>query len=292
MVLANNSEFSVIVMRRELLRAACAGILLMAVSCAPPAVGTPLPDRVRRSLEADIQQVKADAARGDAKAEFRLGLAYFHGVTVRRDYDEALAQFQKSAAQGYYKAEDMLGFYYAYGIGVTANADEAIKWYTKAATAGDPVAQANLGLTYEQGQLVPVDLEEAARWYRLAADQDHAMAQAHLGWMALAGKGLPANEEVAKAWLARAAAHGDPEGLYFYSRCFDGTDSHPPDHAEILKWLTLAEPRLSAESPLRQQAVDRIQYLRARMTSDELKEVQVRVDAFRPTPEQWDILER
>ncbi len=278
-------------MRRGLSRAACAAILLMAVSCAPPAVGTPLPDKVRRSLEADIQQVEADAARGDAKAEFRLGLAYFHGVTVRRDYDKALVQFQKSAAQGYYKAEDMLGFYYAYGIGVTANPDEAIKWYTKAAMAGDPVAQANLGLTYEQGELVPRDLEEAARWYRMAADQDHALAQAHLGWMAMAGQGLPADEQVAKAWLSRAAAHGDPEGLYFYSRCFDGTDSHPPDHAEILKWLALAEPRLRPGSPLHQKAVDRIRSLRASMTSDELKAVQARVDAFRPAPEQWNILD-
>ena len=84
-------------------------------------------------------KVKALAEKGDAIAQFNLGVMYDEGQGVEQSFKDA------------------------------------VKWYRKAADQGDADAQSNLGLMYYKGQGVEQDFKEAFKWWKKAADQGHAM---------------------------------------------------------------------------------------------------------------------
>jgi hypothetical protein len=128
------------------------------------------------ALAAPLQQLHKQAEKGDAEAQFNLGLLYDRGQGVPKDKSEAL------------------------------------RWYRLAATQGDTFAQNSLGDNYWEGTGVPKDDKEAVRWWRLAADKGFAPAQHSLGkLLAGGGQGVPADKTNAYMWLALSAAQGDEE---------------------------------------------------------------------------------
>ncbi|OGW49002.1 MAG: hypothetical protein A2V62_05915 [Nitrospirae bacterium RBG_19FT_COMBO_58_9] len=128
------------------------------------------------ALAAPIQQLHKQAEKGDAEAQFNLGLLYDRGQGVRKDKSEAL------------------------------------RWYRLAATQGDTFAQNALGDNYWEGTGVPKDDTEAVRWWRLAAEKGFAPAQHSLGkLLAGGGQGVPSDKVQAYTWLLLAAAQGDEE---------------------------------------------------------------------------------
>src|SRR4029079_2561248 len=82
--------------------------------------------------------LREKAEKGDADAQFTLGMMYYEGRSVPRDYVESA------------------------------------RWFRKAAEQGHAIAQYALGAIYENGRGFPKDTAEAARWYRKAADQGEA----------------------------------------------------------------------------------------------------------------------
>src|SRR5712692_3505252 len=96
-----------------------------------------------------------------AVADFNAGLkAYESG-----DYATALKEWQPLAGKGDANAQYNIGLLYAKGQGLKQDYAEAAKWYRKAADQGVPGAQYNLGLMYSNGQGVPQDTQEAMKWY-------------------------------------------------------------------------------------------------------------------------------
>lgn len=86
------------------------------------------------------------AERGNANAEYNLGLIYQRGNGVPKDDQEAVKWFRKAADQGLVEAEFTLGWIYhdgTYGEGTEVAQDysEAFKWLRKAAGQGDAHAQ-------------------------------------------------------------------------------------------------------------------------------------------------------
>ena len=77
--------------------------------------------------------VKAKAEKGDATAQFNLGLMYMNDLGVEKDYAEAVKWYRKSAEQGNANAQNILGIMYEKGNGVEKDYVEALKWYNKAA---------------------------------------------------------------------------------------------------------------------------------------------------------------
>lgn len=128
------------------------------------------------TLAAPIQQLYKQAEKGDAEAQFNLGLLYDRGQEVPKDKREAL------------------------------------RWYRLAAAQGDTFAQNSLGDNYWEGTGVPKDDREAARWWRLAAEKGFAPAQHSLGKL-LAGGGLGVAPDKSQAymWLLLSAGQGDEE---------------------------------------------------------------------------------
>ena len=80
-----------------------------------------------------LSDLKAQAERGDAVAQFNLGSMYRKGEGVTQDYDEAFKWYRKAAEQGYAKAQFNLGLMYANGHGVAQDNVEAYMWLSIAA---------------------------------------------------------------------------------------------------------------------------------------------------------------
>jgi TPR repeat protein len=109
------------------------------------------------------------AERGDAAAQYNLGLLYDNGQKVRQDYVQARQWYEKSAAQENVDAQFMLGEIYRSGRGVPQDYVTARHWYEKAALQGDPQAQNKLGISFELGVGGLRDYVQALMWYTLAA---------------------------------------------------------------------------------------------------------------------------
>lgn len=72
-----------------------------------------------------------DAERGNAAAQYCLGLAYYHASGVEQDYSKAFEWFKKAVEQGDTDAQYRVAEMYEKGKGVERNINEAIKWYQK-----------------------------------------------------------------------------------------------------------------------------------------------------------------
>lgn len=149
------------------------------------------------------------AEKGQADAQFNLGVLYDQGLGVARDYAQAAHWYQKAALQGYVQAQYNLAVLYASGLGVAQNYPEAVRWYRQAAMQGLKEAQFNLGVLYESGFGTVQDYTEAAAWYRQAAEHGHFAAQNNLGVLYANGQGVPQNPAIAYAWYEIAAAQGN-----------------------------------------------------------------------------------
>lgn len=69
------------------------------------------------TCNAQCDQLKILARRGDAAAQTQLGLMYFRGTDVPKDEAEAVSLWSNAAAQDYAPAEEWLAQAYSCGIG-------------------------------------------------------------------------------------------------------------------------------------------------------------------------------
>lgn len=94
----------------------------------------------------------------------------------RGDYATALKEFRPVAEKGNALAQYLLGLMYYEGRGVPQDYKEAVKWFRKAAEQGDPGAQFSLGLMYADGNGVPKNYISAHMWLNLAGAKGHKEA--------------------------------------------------------------------------------------------------------------------
>jgi TPR repeat protein len=181
------------------------------------------------------------ADRGDADAQFKLGVLHANGDGVAQDWTEA-ARWQKLAAkQGRVEAQFNLALMYDNGNGVKRNFAQAARYYKLAAKQGFAHAQSNLALMYCTGQGVPEDHIEGARWYTLAAAQGYGNAQCNLGVMYECGDGVPQDVTKAAKWYKLAAAQkGRPDAQCNLGMLYAAGKGVPLDLTEAARLLKLA----------------------------------------------------
>ncbi|MDR3181394.1 MAG: sel1 repeat family protein, partial [Planctomycetaceae bacterium] len=120
------------------------------------------------------------AERGNASAQYNLGLCYFEGKGVPKDLVEAVKWYSKAAEWGRHTdAQYRLGVCYENGQGAPKDLDKAVEWYSKAAEKGNADAQYWLGVYYTNGggDRWKKDLDKAAEWNSKAAEQGHIAAK-------------------------------------------------------------------------------------------------------------------
>jgi uncharacterized protein len=122
------------------------------------------------------------------------------------DYQAAYRLYKPLAERGDARAQFNLGMMYEIGRGVPQNYAEMLKWYRKAADQGHALAQFNVGLQYSKGRGVPRDYAEGVKWFRKAADQGDVDAMGNLGYMYLNGLGVPRDNVLAHMWSNLAAS--------------------------------------------------------------------------------------
>jgi TPR repeat protein len=125
-----------------------------------------------------LGELKILAEKGDASAQFKIGLIYYNGQGTVRDYVGALDWFKKAALLGHPLAQYNAGYMYEKGEGTPQDFLEATKYYRQAAERGNQLAQFTLGYIYEKGQGVAQDEVQALMWYSLASIQGEAKAKA------------------------------------------------------------------------------------------------------------------
>ena len=153
-----------------------------------------------RANEADtFRAMVVLADKGDAEAQYHVGMMYNNGIGTQRDLKQAFAWFQKSAASDHPLGAYKLGCYYdGQGEGVVASdATAALKYKLVAARAGYALAQHDVAGLYGR-QDKP---DEAIKWLKMAADQGYPMALYHLSGSHFQGKGTPKDLSLAYAYF-------------------------------------------------------------------------------------------
>ena len=169
-------------------------------------------DIVRNPKKA-VEFFRKAADKGNAKAQFYLGVCYDRGMGVKQNDKEAFKWYEESAKQGYGPAQFNLGAFFESGRGEAANEDEAIKWYFEAAINDEVDAQSNLAVLYKnRGDKAnhEGDFEEANRWYEMAnrwflraAQQGNSVAQRNIGITFEEGtNAITKNDEEAYFWYS------------------------------------------------------------------------------------------
>jgi TPR repeat protein len=136
------------------------------------------------------------AQKGNAQAQFYLGLMYFRGFGVAEDNGEGLKWIRKSVEQNFADAQNELGMMYQSGLGVKQDYREAVDWYQKSAEQGNADAQFHLGYMYQNQLGVDktsivqkatlkknTNFAEAEKWYKMSAEKGHAKGQYNLARM-------------------------------------------------------------------------------------------------------------
>jgi len=139
------------------------------------------------------------ANKGDAEAQYHVGMMYNNGIGTQKDPRQAFEWFQKSAASNDPLGAYKLGCYYdGQGAGiVTSDSDEALKYKLISAKAGYALAQHDVAILYDRRG----NSEEALKWWKMAGDQGFPGALYSLSRSYSAGKGAPKDLSLSYAYF-------------------------------------------------------------------------------------------
>ncbi len=141
------------------------------------------------------------AQKGDANAQFNLGLLYRNGFGIKQNDREALGWFSQAAQQGLLDAQYNTGLMYMEGRGVAISRIEAFKWWELAAAKEHADAQHNLAVLYAYGIATATDTTKALDLWHRSAAQGHEGARKALYQAYNEGLfGLKPDKEKAKQW--------------------------------------------------------------------------------------------
>lgn len=146
-----------------------------------------------------FKAMMALANKGNAEAQYHVGMMHNNGIGTPQDPKQAFEWFQKSTAANDPLGAYKLGCYYdgQFAGVVTTDASEALKYKLVAAEAGYALAQHDVALMYfKQG-----NPEEALKWWKMAGDQGDERSLYRLSMAYSAGKGAPRDLSLSYAYF-------------------------------------------------------------------------------------------
>ncbi len=198
---------------------------------------------------ADVaRQYREEADKGEASAQYNMGVLYENGLGVPQDHAEAARWYRKAADQGSTEAQAQIGVLYENGLGVPQDRSEAARWYRKAAEQGNDLAQINLGRLYDNGVSAPQDYAEPPRRDNEGPDQGNAQLQYSVGLRHLKGLGVPQDYTEAARWFQKAADQGDAQAQVSLGTLYQFGTGVPRDYAEAMRWFRNAADRGSVQA--------------------------------------------
>jgi len=120
----------------------------------------------QRSQAKSLPDLRKLAGRGDAEAQWQIGVRYHNGEGVPRDDVQAMQWFLRAAEQGHATAQATLGAYYWAGRGVPQDLSKAYFWSALALAQGDENSKSRLeGLASQMTQAqVSAARQQAEVW--------------------------------------------------------------------------------------------------------------------------------
>jgi TPR repeat protein len=178
---------------------------------------------VKKNIESGMKFVEQAARQKHLRAQHVLATLYEDGVGVKKDYAKAAEWYRSSAELGFALSQHSLAILYEDGKGVKKDTTKAAEWFKKAADQGNPPSETAYASKLERGDGVPKSTAKAALWYLKAAQQDFVPAMSRLANLYYTGQGVPVDYRRAGAWYRRAARSEDPWAsnnlAWFLSTC-------------------------------------------------------------------------
>jgi len=173
-------------------------------------------------MSSKLENLLADAHRGDADSQYELGWMFANGKGVPSNHKEAATWLIKAAEKNNTSAQFYIGFMYENGLGVRKNFKEAAKWYKKAASHDHSKVNENKF----RAELYPINIHKA---------------QFHLGFMYENGKGVLKDHKKALNSYKKALGlleNLDPWDWYIKTEGYEGADLHE----DASKWFITLYP--------------------------------------------------
>lgn len=195
------------------------------------------------------ERLKADAARGDAEAMYRLGEMYYLGSQARRggperDTQRGVELFRPLAEAGHARAQWRLGSAYEMGSGVERDAEIAYRLYTESAAQGFIHAKQTLGKLYIDGRGTAPDYDRAYTLLREAAEADVVRAMVDLARLYQdPDRGPMHDPSRAVHWLRISAEENQPTGVRGLSEAYLNGIGVERDPVEALRVYVEYEER-------------------------------------------------
>ncbi|MCL1919781.1 MAG: hypothetical protein FWG50_01685 [Kiritimatiellaeota bacterium] len=187
-----------------------------------------------------LAKLRYEARRGDAHAQWRLGLRYGAGDGVGKNVVTGVYWFQKAVEQDHAGALFEMGKCYYDGEGLDDDRAQAVSCFLKAAEQGHAGAHYYMGLCCEEDTALDRHLAKAAAWFEKAAAKGHAEAQFRLGMCYKNGVGVHKSDKHAAENFAKVAAQGHAHAQFNLGLCYFHGHGVKADIAQAAAWFRLA----------------------------------------------------
>lgn len=182
---------------------------------------------------------------GDPIAQYHMSGLYASGSGgVRKNETKALALLTRAASQGYARAQHKLGNAFFSGIGVEEDMALALKWYIVAARQNSTFSAYAAGRMLQYGFGAKRDDAAAAEWYKIAAGDSFEHfpdAADRLASMLFKGApGLAKNVSMAIYLWQQAASQGLASAASKLADCYERGDGMEVSASEAQKWRARA----------------------------------------------------
>jgi hypothetical protein len=167
-----------------------------------------------------LAKYHAAAERGEAWAQYNLGVTYFNGARVPKDNVQAAFWYRKAADQGDTSSRIFLADLLMGDSGVSEDRPEAIRLYklvSDDAHTYSAMAEYRLGEIFAEGKGTPRDYKEAIKWWEKAARHGWTLGSYNLGELYESGaEGIAQNFEEAYFWYYVGCSEEDRKETMSY----------------------------------------------------------------------------
>lgn len=232
------------------------------------------------NYQAALDLWTAMAKKGEAEAQFRIGLLNERGLGMPQNFDRAARLYARAADQGHWRALSQLKRMAGMGIalaqyflgdshitGFADNRDErkAQVWFERAARQGLAEAQVQLGRTYlpppsswgALGRFLTLvfggwrgpkrDIALAFRWFKTAADQGNAEGLFQLGLLYLLGHYVEQNIQVGCQLMEDAGEKGLGHAQISLAVIYSEGEYIDPDPDRASYWFRKGDEQITKE---------------------------------------------
>lgn len=189
-----------------------------------------------------VEALRAQVAKGDAKAMGMLGNRYHNGEGVQKDAVAGVQWYTRAAEKNFIPAVRNLGTCYKNGWGVAKDHAKARELYKRAVDGDDTHAMIQLAGMWLRGDGGTKNLTETFLLMRRAAHAGNEEAFRELAWCYKRGLGVKQNYDQSKTWFRKAAEAKEPctSSMFQLGTMARDAIGSERDQSEALKWFIKA----------------------------------------------------